>query len=182
MSESRQESVLGRINVFWGSGKGKTTAALGMVLRAHGHGLRIHILQFMKRGPLASTGELEALGSLEGISVERFGAEEWIVGEITPEQLSAIEIGLEAARSAISSGAFDLVVLDEILYAVSFGSLSGDRLVEILRGKDPHTEVVLTGGWTKCSEIVEMADLVTEMKKEKHPFDLGVAPRRGIEF
>lgn len=172
----------GMISVFWGNGKGKTTAALGMALRALGHGLRVHIIQFMKTGPEGSAGELEIFDSLEGISVERFGAEEWIIGEITPQQDASIQAAVEAARSAVSSGNFDLVILDEILYAVSFGALSGLLVVEVLWEKDAHTNVVLTGGWTESPEVVRVADLVTEMRKVKHPFDLGIPARKGIEF
>jgi len=182
MSRERGSRPPGMIYVLWGSGKGKTTSAIGMALRALGHGWRVHVLQFMKRGPLTQAGEIDALASLERVSVERFGADEWVVGEITPAEGAAIEEAVGAASEAVSSGRFDLVVLDEILYAVCFGVLSEEQVVGLLQRRAAATDVVLTGGWTQCAKIVQMADLVTEMKKVKHPFDLGAHPREGIEF
>jgi len=180
-----QKSCPGLVSVFYGDGKGKTTAALGMAVRALGQGLRVHLIQFMKGGRLNHeriAGELRALGALAGFTVEQFGGEEWIAGELTQSQVESVRNAVEASQKAISSGDYDLVVLDEILYAVSFGAISVRDVLSLLERKNHATDVVLTGGWTEHPGLVNRADLVTEMKKRKHPFDLGAAPRKGVEY
>jgi len=171
------------VSVFWGDGKGKTTAALGMALRALGHGYRVHLIQFFKGGPnFQEYGELIALERFDDFSCEQFGISDWIVGEPTFEQREVGRRALEAAGRAISSGEYDLVILDEILYAIQLNVLAAAEVLELLRQKAPRTEVVLTGGHERLPEIEAAADLVTEVKKVKHPFDRGVLARKGIEY
>lgn len=176
---------LGLISIYWGEGKGKTTAALGLALRALGHGFRVHLIQFFKGGSKAGFqeyGELIALRRFDRFSVEQFGVSDWIIGRPTPEQLGVGRRALAASREAISSGEYDLVILDEILYAVSLGVLSVEDILQLLRQKAPKTEVVLTGSHVRLPELEAVADLVTEVRKVKHPYDRGIKARRGIEY
>lgn len=181
----RSHDELGLINVFWGDGKGKTTAAIGAALRALGHGMRVHLIQFFKGGSKSSFqeyGELIALQQFDNFSYKQFGLSDWIVGEPTEEQLEVGRRALAASREAVSSGEYDLVILDEILYAIQLGVLSTEDVLELLKHKAPRTEVVLTGSHRRLPEIEAAADLVTEIKKIKHPFDRGITARKGIEY
>lgn len=185
-------SELGLISVYWGRGKGKTTAALGTALRALGHGYRIHLIQFFKGGSMGSSqtaptpfqeyGELIALRRFERFSVEQFGISDWIRGEPTEEQREVGRRALQAAERAISSGEYDLVILDEILYAVSLKVLAVQDVLQLLKKKAPQTEVILTGSHERLPEIEAVADLVTEMRKMRHPYDQGVIARRGVDY
>lgn len=181
----RNRGDLRLVTIFWGDGKGKTTAALGMAVRALGHGFRVHLIQFLKGGPTGTSlvgGELKALEGIEGFSVERFEASEWIVGELTPEQNAAVQKALDASERAISSGEYDLVILDEILYAIPLKILTVEDILGLLRQKALRTGVILTGSWQRLPEVEEVADLVTEVKKVKHPYDKGITARKGVEF
>lgn len=183
MPKSKDE--LGLVSVFWGEGKGKTTAAIGAALRALGHGLRVHLIQFFKGGSesgFQEYGELIALRRFELFSYEQFGVSAWIIGEPTEEQVEVGRRALEASQKAISSGEYDLVILDEILYAVQLGVLSVEDVLELLGHKTPQMGVILTGSHQRLPKIEAVADLVTEVKKIKHPFDRGVTARKGIEW
>jgi len=183
MSKSKDE--LGLVSVFWGDGKGKTTAAIGAALRALGHGMRVHLVQFFKGGSKSDFqeyGELIALRRFDNFSYEQFGISDWIVGQPTAEQAEVGRRALEASQEAISSGEYDLVILDEILYAVQLGVLSVEDVLELLGHKTPQMEVILTGSHERLPKIEAVADLVTEIKKIKHPFDRGVTARKGIEY
>ncbi len=190
----------GLVQVYTGDGKGKTTAALGLALRALGHGLRVCFIQFLKGG--AYTGELFAAARLYpdlvfrqyGIccpysSLIRQGEEKCQgCGECFPKKggnLAAFRElarrALESAEEAVTSGDFDLVVLDEVNNTVSLGLLDVAEVLALLRKKLPHVEVVLTGRGAP-EEIVAAADLVTEMRPCKHPLRQGVESRRGIEY
>jgi len=158
---------------------------MGMALRALGWGLRVHLIQFFKGGPKSDFreyGELLALRGFANFSWEQFGVSDWIRGEPTPEQRSVGRRGLEASRRAISSGEYDLVVLDEILYGVQLGVFSTEEVLELLGHKAPATEVVLTGSHRRLPELEAVADLVTEVRKIKHPYDRGLTARRGFEY
>jgi cob(I)alamin adenosyltransferase len=183
MPKSKDE--LGLVQVFWGDGKGKTTAALGTALRALGHGFRVHLIQFFKGGSKSDFqeyGELIALRRFDNFSYEQFGISDWIMGKPTSEQREVGRRALEASERAISSGEYDLVILDEILYAIQLRVLSTAEVLELLKHEAPRTEVILTGSRQRLSEIEAAADLVTEVKKIKHPFDRGTLARKGIEY
>jgi len=185
MTDAYAKRQPGMTWIFWGDGKGKSTAALGGALRALGHGLRVHMVQFLKGGPVGPSqplGELEALRLVPGFTVEQFNAEEWVLGELSAEQSAELERAFSASREALSSGWYDLVILDEILYAVPLGGISSEAILALLDAKAQRTDVILTGGWSELPELIRRADLVTEMKKVKHPFDLGIAPRQGVEY
>jgi cob(I)alamin adenosyltransferase len=168
----------GYVQVYTGDGKGKTTAAFGLAMRAAGRGLRVLVLQFMKADP--ACGEVVSAGRL-GIRVEQVGLDHWVrKGEATPEDLRAAAAGFARARDLIGSGDYDVVVLDELITAVFFELVPVDEVRGLLAGKPTHVELVLTGRRAP-DEIIAVADLVTEMRPVKHYFDAGVRAREGIE-
>lgn len=169
----------GLIQVYTGDGKGKTTAAIGLAVRAAGHGLRTYIGQFLKGRPY---GELEALKRLvPWVTVEQYGLDSWThVESVTPEQRAAAEEGLSRAREALLGGQYDLVVLDEVNVALFFGLLTEEMVLQLMAEKPAHVELVLTGRRAPRS-ILEQADLITEMMEVKHPFQRGIEARQGIE-
>jgi cob(I)alamin adenosyltransferase len=176
-----KKATRGLVQVFTGNGKGKTTAALGTVLRAVGHKLKISIVFFIKGH--SSQGEFITLRTLPNVKVTNFGLHH-LFGDkknIDPKEKAQAEAALAAARKDITSGKYDLVVLDEINYACYFGLIKPDDVIQLIKDKPPQVELILTGRYAP-KQIIAMADLVTEMKKIKHPFDQGIAARKGIEY
>jgi cob(I)alamin adenosyltransferase len=171
----------GLIQVYTGNGKGKSTAALGLALRAAGHGMRTYIGQFLKGQP---TGEIEAAKRLAPLLViEQFGRKEFIrVTEGGPddEDVERARRGLRRCLESMLSGEFRIVVLDEVNTAVYFKILTEQDVLDFLAKKPADVEVLLTGRYAPPS-LVEKADLVTEMKDVKHYGDSGVKAREGIE-
>lgn len=175
----RRPFAKGLVQVYTGDGKGKTTAALGLALRAAGHGLRVYFGQFMKGVPY---GELGALAQLPIITVKQFGSDRWTHrDEVTLEDRAMARAGLQACAEALHSGKYEVVVLDEVNVAVAWGLLPVDRVVELVSTKPVRVELILTGRYAP-PRILETADLVTEMGNVKHPFSLGLTSRQGIEF
>jgi cob(I)alamin adenosyltransferase len=171
----------GLILVFTGNGKGKTTAALGVALRAAGHGLRVLILQFMKKD--TTIGEIRALAKTDlPITIRQFGREGFLRTR-TCEQMDIHEahVGLEDFQRSMASMAYDLVILDEINMAIYFGLLELDEVIKIILNRPPHLHLVLTGRNAR-REIIDIADLVTEMTEIKHHFNQGIKAQKGIEF
>lgn len=170
----------GLVQVFTGDGKGKTTAALGTILRATGHGLKVFIVFFIK-GDYAY-GEYSTLSILPNIKFASFGLRQFIDStNINPEEKEQAEAALAAAREAVNSNRYDLVVLDEINVAVDYHLIAIDDVISLIKKKPSHVELILTGRRAD-TRLIEMADLVTEMVKVKHPFDKGVKARKGIEY
>jgi cob(I)alamin adenosyltransferase len=182
----------GLVQVYTGPGKGKTTAALGLAARAAGHGLRTCIIQFMKRG--WESGERTAIARLAPeVQIHVFGAERWgdpskasqgtPWWELPPSEEDRVQAqeALAFGRKAVTSGEWDIVVLDEVLGALAHDLVSLDQLLSLICAKPPAVEVVLTGR-DAPPEIIAAADLVTEMREVKHPFRRGVKARKGIEF
>ncbi len=167
----------GLVIVHTGDGKGKTTAALGLAIRAFGAGLKVLILQFIKGRKLS--GELVALKTL-GIEVKQCGLG-FVTEENFAEQLKAAREAIDLARAEISSGAWDLIILDEINYAVKFGLVDASEVLSLLEVRPPQMHLVFTGR-DALPELIDAADLVTEMKLVKHPFRQGVTAQAGIEF
>lgn len=167
----------GLVIVHTGDGKGKTTAALGLAIRAWGAGLRVLILQFIKGG--RRSGELEALDALN-IEVRQLGLGFTNKGDLS-EHKAAAQAAIDSARREVVSGAWDLIILDEINYAVKFGLLDAQEVLELIRLRPPQMHLVFTGR-EALPELIDAADLVTEMKLIKHPFRSGVAAQAGIEF
>ena len=175
-----EEKILerhGLILVHTGDGKGKTTAALGLAVRAFGAGLKVLILQFIKGRK--RSGELKALDAL-GIEVRQLG-----LGFITEENFAAqkksARSAIELAQKEILSGAWDLIILDEINYAVKFGLVEASEIFGLIKIRPPQMHLVFTGR-DALPELIDAADLVTEMKLVKHPFQQGIVAQSGIEF
>ena len=175
----------GLVMVHTGDGKGKTTAALGLAMRAWGDDLRVLILQFIKGG--WNYGELktiEELGRLSQgrIKVEQCGKGFTNTGKVTMEEhKAAAHEAMEKAEEALTGGAWDLVILDEINYAVKYELVTEEEMLSLLDKKLPELHVVLTGR-DAAKALIERADLVTEMHLVKHPYDQGVKAQKGIEF
>ena len=172
--------MTGYIHIYTGNGKGKTTAALGLALRAAGHGFKTYVAQFLKGQP---TGEIEAAKKLAPlIRIEQFGREGFITVKDGPddEDVSRAEAGLARALEAMLSGDYRIVVLDEVNTAVHFKILSEQGVLDFIDKRPAAVELVLTGRYAPAS-FIDRADLVTEMKDIKHYFDKGVKAREGIE-
>lgn len=173
------EGFEGKVQLYTGDGKGKTTAALGLVLRALGQGLRPAFLQFMKADP--SWGEIVSLRRL-GVPVIQCGVQHWVhKGGATDEDRAAAAAGLARARDIVLSGDYDVVVLDELAVALFFELLTIDDVLALIAVRPAGVELVITGRRAP-EELIAAADLVTEMRPVKHYFDAGVAARRGIEY
>ncbi len=169
----------GLVQVYTGSGKGKTTAALGLALRAAGQGLRVCIVQFMKG---IEYGELRSLANVPEVSVRQFGEARWVrPSDIREADRELARQGLEHARRQVQAGACDLLILDEVNVALAYKLLEVEAVLSLLRERPPETEVVLTGRGAPAA-ILEEADLVTRMVEVKHPYQRGVPARRGIEY
>ena len=182
--EMRRLAARGLIIVHTGNGKGKTTAALGLAVRAWGDGLRVLILQFIKGS--WKYGELEALrilGETNGRLEVRRGGRGFSQRD-TEDKAEHRKAAQEAWREAleeITASRWDLIVLDEINYAVKFGLVEIEQVMDLLDKKPPELHMVLTGRDAR-PELIERADLVTEMKLIKHPYQKGIKAQKGIEF
>jgi cob(I)alamin adenosyltransferase len=168
----------GYIQVYTGNGKGKTTASLGLALRAAGAGLRVFIAQFIKKGDYS---EIKALQRFEDlITVRQYGEGRFIKGKPSPEDMSAAREGLAALSEALVSGDWDVVIAEEGNVAVACDLFSLKDLLTLVERKPPQVELVITGRGA-APELIERADLVTEMKEIKHYYQKGVVARVGIE-
>jgi cob(I)alamin adenosyltransferase len=169
----------GLIIVNTGNGKGKTTAALGIALRACGYGMKVIMLQFFKGK--WKYGELRSAPKLETFEIRPMGQGfTWESKDIEVDKRMVHE-AWQAARERILSGGYDVVILDEINYALSYGFLPVEDVVDFLKKKPAMLHVILTGRDAKA-EIIEIADMVTEMREIKHPFQQGISAQKGIEF
>lgn len=176
-----QMSDKARILIFTGDGKGKTTAALGMALRASGRGMRVRIIQFVKND--SSTGEIAAIEKLPNIEIVQMG-----LGFVPPsedecfaEHRAAAEAAIAHARDVIASGDYELVVLDEVCFAVSSGLLDEQKVLDAVKSVPPQVCLVLTGRGAG-ERLVAAADTVTEMRGIKHAFATGRAAQKGVEM
>ena len=169
------------VHVYTGAGKGKTTAALGLTMRALGHGLKVYIIQFMKGN--IRYGEVEMARQLSPDLVIKQMGRETFVDRNNPDRtdIELAQKGLRLAKKVIGGGKYDLVVLDEINVAVDYGLVSLAVLLDLLDSKPDHVELVLTGRDAK-GELIERADLVTEMVEVKHYYRNGIPSRKGIEI
>jgi cob(I)alamin adenosyltransferase len=166
--------------VFTGNGKGKTTAALGMALRAAGQGLKVLILQFIKG--TWSYGELEALKRFEEIEIEPLGSGFTWKKESLEEDARLAGAGWERADAAIRESLYDMIILDELNYVLSYGLLPLELVLDGIKNRPEGMHVVVTGRGAP-EELIRAADLVTEMRQIKHPYhDQGIKAQRGIEF
>ncbi|WP_242839094.1 cob(I)yrinic acid a,c-diamide adenosyltransferase [Butyrivibrio sp. MC2021] len=181
-ADSKSEAVPGLIHLYTGEGKGKTTAAIGLSVRAAGAGKRVVFAQFMKG---RDTSELNILRQIPGIKVVRSDKELGWFKKGDPDSIAAFtEVHnalLDEIESYVYGGDCDLLVLDEVTYPVNYGIIDTDRIERLLNSKPAYMELVLTG--RNAPELfTEKADYITEMRKEKHPYDQGIQARRGIEY
>ncbi|WP_299264462.1 cob(I)yrinic acid a,c-diamide adenosyltransferase [Halorientalis sp.] len=195
----------GLVQVWWGDGKGKTTAALGMAFRAAGHGYRVHVLQFMKGGTSTVEdvrGEYNAMAAMPALSYENAGHYGWhgFMDGSEDDEHEARAQGAMARARALVEGTADadcstpfpldgdpdegvhMLVLDEVLYAANRGLVDPDDLIELIDDKPDGLELVMTGGHDRPEYVIERADLVTEVGKERHPIEAGQGARKGTEF
>jgi cob(I)alamin adenosyltransferase len=169
----------GYIQIYTGNGKGKSTAAFGLSLRAVGAGKKVFFAQFVK-GKIYS--EIEAVRQfLPAITIEQYGRGCFIYKDPEQADIEAARKGLQAITEIIKSADYDVVVLDEVNIAIHYKLFSANELVEVLKQKRPQTEIVITGRYA-APELIEIADLVTEMKEVRHYYSKGVEARKGIEF
>lgn len=168
----------GYVQVYTGDGKGKTTAALGLALRAVGAGKRVYIAHFMKKGGYSESAALARMADL--VTAEQFGTGRFVTGKPGAEDLDAAQQGLASLTAALTGGRYDLVIADEINIAAACGLLKPQDLLDLIAGRPDHVELILTGRGA-LPAIIAAADLVTEMRPVKHYFEQGVAARRGIE-
>ena len=174
-------TATGLIIVNTGDGKGKTTSAFGLALRAAGQGIKVLIIQFMKGQN--NIGEIEALTKSDlPIKIKRFGRPGFVQSRVCePLDLYLADKGLKYFRDVLLHSDFGMIILDEILVAIDFGLLIEKALREILEMRPPHIHIILTGR-NASDRILYMADLVTEMKEIKHPYKMGVKAQVGIEY
>ncbi|MDT8445512.1 MAG: cob(I)yrinic acid a,c-diamide adenosyltransferase [bacterium] len=168
----------GYVQVYTGNGKGKTTAGFGLALRAVGAGFKVYIGQFVKGMDYIELKSFEALK--EQVTLRQLGTDHWVFGNPSADDLANAAAGLEEARREMLSGKYKLVVLDEANVAVSLGLLKVEQMLELIDVKPEGVELVLTGR-NAPEEIIERADLVTEMREIKHYYQKGVKARLGIE-
>lgn len=166
------------IQVYTGEGKGKTTAALGLALRAAGAGLKVYICQFLK-GKYCC--EHISLKKIKNIKLERFGKRCFVRKKPTLEDIRLAKKALNSAKKAIKSGRCDLVILDELNTALSLKLIPCPEVLQLMKKLPAKTELVITGRGAP-PEIIQAADLVSEIKEIKHYFKKGIAARKGIEF
>lgn len=169
---------VGRVHVYTGDAKGKTTAAMGLALRAVGHGLKVRVIQFMKADGEKS-GEIRVLERLLGREVLRFGR--GFFDAPNERDYEEARLGMAEARRCLAAACCDLLILDELNVAVHFGLIDSADVVDLVNAKPGNLELVLTGRYAHPA-IIEVADYVTDMSSVKHPYDLAFQARRGIEF
>lgn len=168
----------GYVQVYTGDGKGKTTAAMGLALRAAGAGLRVFIAQFVKSEKYSEIDALERFSDL--ITCRLYGSGCWLQGEPDDEAVCFARRGLAEVRRIITAGAHDVVILDEANIATYFGLLSVEDLIGLIDAKPAGVELVFTGRKADPA-LIERADLVSEFKEIKHYYQKGVMARKGIE-
>jgi cob(I)alamin adenosyltransferase len=170
----------GLIQVYTGNGKGKTSAAFGLALRAVGRGLRVFMIQFIKGG--FDYGELYVVDKLPNLTLKAFGQGKFVT-EKPPgkEDIALAGQALALAEETIKGGRYDVVILDEVNVALSLKLISLEKVLRLIKEKPKHVELVLTGR-DAPEEIIEAADLVTEMREIKHPYKKGLPARKGIEY
>jgi cob(I)alamin adenosyltransferase len=173
-------SQKGLIHVYTGLGKGKTTAALGQAMRAAGQGLKVYIIQFMKGWPYY--GELETVDKPDNVTIKQFGRPDYVdKGHPDPIDVRMAQEALDHSREIVKSEQYELVILDEINVALEWKLIQLQDVLSLLDEKPEGVELILTGRYAR-PEVIARADLVTEMREIKHPYQRGLISRRGIDY
>lgn len=170
----------GFVQIYTGNGKGKTTAAIGQAVRAAGRGFKTYFLMLMKEFPYS---EVNALSSLKDfVTIEQVGKDDYVYRKELPpqEEIDKAKLALEKAKKKMLCGEYDIIVLDEVLVATYFQLISVDDILPLINEKPFEVELILTGRYC-LKELIDKADLVTEMKEVKHYYEKGILARRGIE-
>ncbi|MFC1952983.1 cob(I)yrinic acid a,c-diamide adenosyltransferase [Chloroflexota bacterium] len=179
-SSSVRQLKKGLVQIFTGDGKGKTSAAVGTVIRALGQGLKVCVVVFMKGN--RPSGEWTFLSNIPDVMIARYGLGTLVEPDsIKPEEKEQAREALSFARQSMLSDNYDIVIMDEVNVAVDRKLVELDEVVKLLKDKPSRVELILTGRRAD-SQLVQLADLVTEFKKIKHPYDRGIKARRGIEY
>lgn len=179
MDFQKGEILKGYVQVYTGNGKGKTTASLGLSLRAAGAGLKVFIAQFLKKGDYSELKALKRFSDL--ITVEQFGDNGFILNKKPAQKhIDSAAKGIEKVKERLFSGNYDVVIVEEGNVAVKYGLFSVNELIDIIENKPANVELVITGRYAH-PYVIKKADLVTEMKEIKHYYKQGVAARTGIE-
>lgn len=172
----------GLVSIFTGHGKGKTSAAIGTAVRAAGHGLRVYMVFMMKANEAFEHGEFKVLKALPNVTIDTFGQRGWAKrGNVQPEHREQAQKALDAAKAAMNSGEYDVIILDEVNGAIASSLVDIDEVVRLIENKPPQVEVVLTGRYAD-PRLVQMADLVSEVLMIKHPINEGIRARKGIDY
>lgn len=170
----------GLVQVYTGNGKGKSSAAFGLALRAIGRGLKVYIIQFIKGG--FDYGELYLVDKLPNLTLKAFGRGKFVTAKPPEkEDVKLAEEAFQLAKEVVESGKYDIVILDEINVALNLKLVSLEKVLQLIKNKPKHVELILTGRYAP-NEIIDIADLVTEMREVKHPFNRGYEARKGIEY
>jgi cob(I)alamin adenosyltransferase len=167
----------GYVQIYTGNGKGKTTCALGLSLRAVCAGKKVYFGQFVKG---MDYSELNAPNIIPNFTMKQYGRDQFIFNNPTEEDYKLAKEALKELKEILSAGEYDVVVMDEINIAIHYNLFSVEEVIDILHNKAEHVEVIMTGRYAK-EELIERADLVTEMKEIKHYYKAGVQARIGIE-
>ncbi|MBS3091542.1 cob(I)yrinic acid a,c-diamide adenosyltransferase [Candidatus Pacearchaeota archaeon] len=182
------KSKLGLVQIFYGNGKGKTTSALGTALRASGNGYSVHLVQFMKNGASSLKedqipGEIKALSKFPTFTYKRFGLGDWYKrGKNDEAHKLNVKETYDYLLNSVNNNNYDIIIADEILYAVQLGLLEEEKVIDLIKNKPKNKELILTGSHIPLLNIFQLADLVTEIKKIKHPYDSGIIARKGLEY
>jgi len=168
----------GYVHVYTGNGKGKTTAAIGLAVRAAGAGMRVYIAQFVKGMHYSELDSLQR--HADCITLKQYGRDCFIKQEPSEQDIEAAREGLEEVKGVLSSGDYQMIILDEANIATHYNLFSVDELIELVRSKPESVEIVITGR-SADPRVIAVADLVTEMKEIKHYYNRGIEARQGIE-
>ncbi|KPV65125.1 MAG: cob(I)alamin adenolsyltransferase/cobinamide ATP-dependent adenolsyltransferase [Candidatus Bathyarchaeota archaeon BA1] len=170
----------GLVQVYTGDGKGKSSAAFGLALRAIGRGLKVYVIQFIKGG--FDYGELHVVERIPNLKLRAFGRGRFVTeSPPTEEDVKLARDALNLAKEVVNGGEYDIVILDEVNVALSLQLIGVNEVIHLIENRPKHVELILTGRYAP-PEIIEIADLVTEMREVKHPYTRGMQPRKGIEY
>jgi len=173
------KSLEGLVQVYTGPGKGKTTAALGLGMRAAGHGYRVYMIQFLKSAK--RYGEYKSIKKIKNFKIKSYGLKEFATPNTAKEYKRLSKNALKHAIKMIQSEKYDIVILDEINFAATLGYIKLEDVIQLIEQKPKSVEIVLTGRYAS-KKIIEKADLVSVIKEIKHPYQKGVKARKGIEY